>query len=197
MQRKHASSLSVSNVLVSFQLTASKDPQPADCTIKEKGPGKFAISYTPISQSSHELRVLVGGEEIPGGSFTLPVLPPTPETREHLLHVGAIGLKQPIGVAVSKRGKVIVNGYDGHCIKIFSADFKLLKYVGSQGRGDTHFLGPFGLAVTSDDCILVADAENDHIQGLTSNGQFLKCIGSRRFSPLQVRWRKGIAVHPS
>ena len=66
VQCKDGSRLSVSTSLLSCQLTANKAPQPADCIIKETGPGKYAVSYTPLSRSHHELGVLVGGAEIPG-----------------------------------------------------------------------------------------------------------------------------------
>ena len=73
------------------------------------GPGRYAVSYTPLSRSSHELKVLVGGEEVPGSPFSLPVLPPTPETRGQPLHVAVKGLNEPAGVAVSRSGNVIVS----------------------------------------------------------------------------------------
>ena len=120
VQCKDGSPLSVSTSLVSCQLTASKDPQPADCTIKETGPGKYAIGYTLFSRSGHELRVLVGGVEISGSPFFLAVLPPTPETRGQPLHVAVKGLKVPIGVTLSRSGNIIVSEYYGDCIKIFS-----------------------------------------------------------------------------
>ena len=197
MQRKDGSPLSVSTSLISFQLTASRDPQPAHCTIKETGPGKYVISYTPLSRSQHELRVLVRGTEIPGSPFTLPVLPPTPETRGQPLHIAVRGLKEPGGVAVSRNGNIIVSEYEKDCIKIFGSDYQLLKSVGSQGQGDNNFLGPFGLAITSNDRILVADTENHRIQVLAADGQFLKCIGSRGSGPLQFDFPTGIAVHPN
>ena len=197
VQHKNGSPLSISTSLFSVQLTASKDPQPAGCTIKEMAPGKYAISYTPISRSPHQLRVMVGGEEIPGSAFTLPVLAPTLETIGQPLLVAVKGLKRPEGVAVGRKGQVIISEYFGHCIKIFSSDFKLVESVGSQGKGNGQFWLPSGLAIASDSSILVADTGNHRIQVLTADGQFLRSIGSYGSGPLQFRCPREIAVHPN
>ena len=197
VQHKDGSTLSISSSLLSFRLTAIKDPQPANCIIKETCPGTIAVSYTPLARSSHELRVLVGGAEIAGSPLSLPVLPPTPETRGEPLHVAMERLMGPLGVAVNESGDIVVSERSGDCIKILSSDFKLLKSVGSHREGDTQFSYPLGLAITNDECILVADSGNHRIQVLTPDGQFLKSIGSRCSGPFQFECPTGIAVHPT
>ena len=76
----------ISTSLISFQLPASNCPQPADCTIIETGPGLYEISYTPVIRGAHHVSVTVGGVDIPGSLFLVPVLPPFPETRGQPLH---------------------------------------------------------------------------------------------------------------
>ena len=85
LRENDGSPFQVSTSLISCQLTASNGPQPADCAITETGPGSYEISYTPVIHSHHHLSVIVGGVDIAGSAFSLPVLPPFPEIRGHPL----------------------------------------------------------------------------------------------------------------
>ena len=99
----NGSPLPISTSLISCQLIASNGLQPADCTITKTGPGIYEINYTLIIRISHHLRVMVGGVDIPGSVFLVPVLPSSPETRGQPLHT-IQGMKGPWDIAISCRG---------------------------------------------------------------------------------------------
>ena len=123
MKDSKDSPLPISMSLISYQLTASNGLQPVDCTIMETGPGSCEINYTPVVCGPHHLRVMVGGADIPGSMFSVPVLPPSPETRGQPLHT-IQGFNEPICVAVSSRGQEVVSEGGAHCISIFSSELQ-------------------------------------------------------------------------
>ena len=87
VREKDGSPIPISSSFISFRLSATNSPQPAaDCTIMETGPGSYEISYTPVIRGPHHLRVMVGGVDIPGSVFSVPVLPPSPETKGQPLY---------------------------------------------------------------------------------------------------------------
>ena len=67
------------------------------------------------------------------------------------------GPRGPSGVAVTDDGLVIVSERVGNCISLLDKEGKKIRSFGSQGskRAQLHF--PYGLALTSNRTILVAD----------------------------------------
>ena len=183
--------------LISCQLTVSNGPQLVHSTVTEAGPGTYEINYTPpVIRGSHHLRVMVGGVDIPGSTFLVPILQSSPETRGQPLHT-LQGLEDPCDVAVSSRGKVVVCLYGAGAISIFNSELLQNTSVGSRGAGAYQFAGPTGIAITNDDCVLVADCFNHRIQVLTIEGHFITSIGTRGKGPLQFEFPLSVLVHPN
>ena len=67
------------------------------------------------------------------------------------------GLKEPWGVAVNKKGEILVAERYEHCISIFSQAGEKLQSFGSEGSGEEQLHEPLGVTVDSDDNILVTD----------------------------------------
>ena len=158
----------------------------------------YEIYYSPVICGLHHLRVMVGGVNIPGSVFTVPMQPPSPETRGQPLYT-IRGLKCPLCIAISGRGQVVVSEINAPSsqISIFSSELHPVMSVGSTGSGANQFLGPVGVAITDDDHILVADCFNHRIQVLTMEGQFLASVGTKGKGPLQFEFPVFILIHPN
>ncbi len=111
--------------------------------------------------------------------------------------IGGVG--EPYGVALGKKGEVIVTELSRDSVSIFSSDGKKLRSFGTPGSGKGQFASPIGqfaspggVAVDGEGNILVADSYNNRIQKFTSSGQFLKVTRDVQFSSPQ-----GIAFNSS
>ena len=65
---------------------------------------------------------------------------------------------------------------------------------GSSGSGDGQFVSPPGVAVDSDDRIIVADSNNHRIQIFDSAGNFVSKFGSNGSGNGQFNFPNGVAV---
>ncbi len=92
------------------------------------------------------------------------------------------GVVGPYGVALGKKGEVIVTELSRDCVSIFSSDGKKLRSFGTRGSDKGQFKSPRGVAVDGEGNILVADSDNKRIQKFTSTGQFLKVTRDVQFS---------------
>ena len=61
--------------VVSCQLTPLSGSCPSDCDVNETCGGMYKVTCTPTSRGPHQLRVRVGGIEIPGSPLTVSVSP--------------------------------------------------------------------------------------------------------------------------
>ncbi len=104
------------------------------------------------------------------------------------------GLNGPCGVAVNKRGEVIVAENEGHCISIFSPQGEKIRTFGSFGSAPDQFNSPEGVTVDEDGNILVAEYKNHRIHKFSSDGKFIKSVGTEDNGPLQFNYPIGIAV---
>ena len=68
---------------------------------------------------------------------------------------------------------------------------------GSKGSDKGQFTESRGVAITSDNHILVADTSNHRIQMLTLKGNFVRFVGKKGDEPLEFDSPSDIAVHPS
>ena len=177
---------------LSCQLT---DPhhQHIHCSITSTQPGVCTLKYTPTVRGPHQLRITIRNIEILGSPFTVRVLPSL-EMRGVVQHI-ITGINKPWGVAVSKRGDLVVSEHNNHCISVYSREGKKITSFGSEGSSLRQFQYPCSVAITSDNNILVADGSNHRIQMFTMEGSFVKSVGQRGQEPLQFYNPSGIAVH--
>ena len=65
----------------------------------------------------------------------------------------------------------------GHCIQKFTSNGDFIKRWEVQGTSDGQFQWPGGIAVESDDDLVVTDTGNYRIQKFTSDGNFIRKWG--------------------
>ena len=184
--------LSISPSLISCQASSCSNLRLLDCTIQEAGAGRFLFSFVPFSRDLHQLRVLFRGKEIPGSVFTVSLMPSIPQAKGRLL-AAIKGLQYPVDVATSKHGQVVVSDRNAHCIVLFNSNLKRVWAVGSQGSASDQFNNPNGVAITDDNCIVVADSLNHRLQVLSMEAHFLKSV--RKPGSLPFDYPIGVAVH--
>lgn len=106
-------------------------------------------------------------------------------------------LKGPCGVALNRKGEIIVAESRGDCITIFSPSGEKLYSFGTCGSAEGEFSFPCAVAVDEIENILVVDGCNNRIQKFAPNGQFLAMSGSRGNGNLQFCEPDGIAINPA
>lgn len=115
----------------------------------------YKISYQPNIKGRHQLHIKVEGQHIKGSPFLVNI---TGLVEELIIPIMTIHeVKRPMAVAVNQSGEVIVAESDGSCISIFTPSGERLRSFGTRGCGEGLFKSPRGVAVDSEDNILVAD----------------------------------------
>ncbi len=80
----------------------------------------------------------------------------------------------PTNMALGSQGDLFVaDGYGNARVHHFSPDGTLLHSWGRPGAGPGEFHVPHGIAVTSDDTVIVADRENSRLQFFRPDGTFV------------------------
>ena len=156
----------------------------ANHKVKEANAGQYEVSYQATSRGGHQLHIKVEGEHIKGSPFNVNVI--------KIIS----GLKVPFGVAVNKKGEILVAESDGHCISIFSPTGEKLGSFGSEGSAPGQFREPYGMAVDDDGNILVADTVNYRIQKFTSDNKYITSVGSQGSKPLQFDRPASVTISP-
>ena len=107
------------------------------------------------------------------------------------------GLKMPYGIAVCDNGDIVVAEWTAHCVTIVNKEGKKVRSFGTRGTKEGQFTYPRGVAITSDEHILVTD---DHrLQKLTFDGVCVQSVGSSESGRGQLQFNSpmGFAVHPT
>ena len=176
---------------VTCELVSEISGEKRDCSVKKTEDSQYEISYQPTRRGRYQLHIKVGGENIKRSPFPVTVL------RKFGIPIKTIsGLNEPWGVAVNKRGEVIVAECGRHCVSIFSPTGEKLQLFGSQGSRHGQFNEPCGVAMDDDGNILVVDSNNHCIQKFTSEGKFITAVGKRGIQPLKFNCPYGITIHP-
>ena len=107
------------------------------------------------------------------------------------------GLECPWGVAVSDNGDIVVAEYSTHCVTIVNKEGEKVRSFGTRGTKEGQFTYPRGVAITSDEHILVTDEHR--LQKLTFDGVCVQSVGSSMSGSGQLQYDhpRGIAVHPT
>ena len=164
--------------------------QRVPCSITSTQPGVCTVTCTPTLRGPHQLGITINETDIPGSPFTLHVLP-SPEMRG-VVQRTITGVSYPRDVAVSKSGEVVV--YESSsCCSVYNREGKKLWSFASQSPS----FRTSGIAVTSDNLVLVSDSLNHQIKVFTMEGKFCVPVGQEGNGPLQFNHPSGIAVHPS
>ena len=158
---------SLESVLVS-SITLAK----ANCTVERRGQSQYDISYQPTIKGRHQLHVKVEGQHVGGSPFCVAVKSPVVDLTTPIKTIR--GLSQPRGLAVNKRGELVVAEYRTSCVSVFTTSGEKLQSFGTRGSGQGQFKDPCGVAVDGEGNIFVADTGNHRIQKFTEEGQFLR-----------------------
>ena len=144
-----------------------------NCIVKKTEQGQYEISYQPTIKGRHQLHIKVGGQHIRGSPSSVAVKSPVEKLGTPILTLG--GVYRPMGVAITKRGEVVVTdqGMGGNYVTVFSLSGEKLRSFGTRGSGQGQFDWPCGVTVDGEGNILVADRLNNRIQKFTAEGQFL------------------------
>ena len=146
--------------------------------VKRIGQSQYEISYQPTIKRRRQLHIKVEGQHIRGSPSSVAVKSPVEKL--------GTPIRGPIGVAINKRGEVVVTESDGHCITVFSPSGEKLRSFGTKGSGHGQFDKPFGVTVDGEGNILVADTYNHRIQKFTAVGQFLTAVGKAGSGPTDI-----------
>ena len=181
--------------LVSCQLTPLNGSCPTDCDVTESSPGMYTITYTPATHCPHQLRVRVGGIEIPGSPFSVSLIL-SPQKRDTPIRA-ITELDAPRFITCNDDDTLVVTEHGRHCVTVLDQCGKKIRSFGSRGSAAGQFQHPTGIAITPDNHILVADRNNARLQKFTMDGKFVAAVGSKGNKESSFCWPQNIVVHPS
>jgi len=99
----------------------------------------------------------------------------------------------PLGIAVN-RNKVYLTDRKNRCIMVYQTDGIFCFSFGSGGSEPGQFSNPCGIAITSDDTLLVVDIENVCIQVFQLDGTFIQMFGTEGSEKGQLGWPAFLAI---
>ena len=163
--------------LISCELVPSSGER-MKCEVKPSKSSEYQVDYRPTRRGRYQLHIKVCDQHIRGSPFTVVALRKLEAPTRTITD-----LNDPWGVAVDKRGQIIIAEYGGHCISVYSSE-KRVRSFGQKGSASGQFQCPRGVAVDRAGNILVVDADNHRIQKFTAEGKFMASVGSKGDKPL-------------
>ena len=165
-----------------------------NCSVERRGQTQYEISYHPVIKGRHQLHIKVEGRHIRGSPSSVAVKSPV-EKLGIPIQLALGWVRGPMGLAINKRGEVVVTEWDGNCVTVFSPNGKKLRSFSEPGSGQGQFNRPCGITVDGEGNILVADTFNNRIQKFTAESQFLTAVGEAGSGPLQFNFPTDIAFN--
>ena len=156
-------------------------------------PGVYTIHCSPVTSGCYQVNVQVNAVQIGSTSLVIPFNP----NLDNITPVHTIPeLNRPYGVAVTNDGHIIVSEFSGDCVKILDKNGKKIKSFGQKiiGSGNVKFDCPRGVAITSDNFILVADKHK--IQKISMDGKCIASVGKQGSGLLEFKKPCGITISP-
>ena len=147
-------------------------------TFERRELNQYEISYHPTLKGRHQLHIKVDSKHIRGSPFSTIVKLPVEKLK---FPIRSINMRKPVGVAVSRRGEVIVTKHWDNFVSVFSSSGEGLRTFGSHGSSHGQFKDPCGVALDGDGNILVGDKH--HIQRFTMNGELLTAVSTKGDDP--------------
>ncbi|XP_071955978.1 uncharacterized protein [Antedon mediterranea] len=143
---------------------------------------KFNKEYSFIGRISLEHRVNVAymhqmddGKILHGDTFEKTVVMCDDKLKK-ICTFGEGTFKHPCGLTVNKETRIMyVADSENHCVFKFNVDNgKLLGQIGSYGSNGGYMNQPYGVALTKEGNIIVADRGNNRIQMFDANDEFMR-----------------------
>ena len=162
-----------------------KDEQERECVtelrIDDNKDGIYNICYFPRVQGTIKLLVKVNGEHIHGSPFAVIVKPfqVKPVLSFGKKSSGEGLLYNPMGVAVTAEGEVVVADNQNHRVQVFDSNGTFLRSFGHRGENAGEFKNPTGIATDKDRNILVSEYHNHRVQILSWEGKHLGSFGGK------------------
>ena len=182
--------------ILTCELVSESTGEKINCSMKKtEASGQYEISYQATNVRRHQLHIKVDREHIKGSPFTVTVKLPVQKLGTPIKTIS--GLKNPWGVAINKKGEILIAERNIHCISVFSPIGVKVRSFGSQGSGPGQFNGPQAVIVDDDGNILVADTKNHRIQKFTSNYKHITSVGIQGSKPLQFNSPISVAISPN
>ena len=178
-------------VLLQCELVSELTSVVVRCDVRRRGESQYEISYQPTIKGRHQLLIKIKGQHIKGSPFSVPVKLPLEKLGPPILKIE--GMNEPWGVAISKKGEVMVAESGGHCVSVFTLNGRKLRSFGMRGSAHGQFKLPCGVVMDGEENVLVVDHGNHRIQKFSANGQFLTTVGTKGDGPLQFNNPGGIA----
>ena len=183
-------------ITLSCQLVSNMDSNAMiNGDVRQVKDNQYEISYRPSFIGRHQLHLKIDNKHIKASPFAVTVNRSIEKLGTPIKTI--TGLKYPWGVAVNKKGEiVVVENTIAHCVSVYSRAGEKLRSFGSYGSEFGQFSQPRGVAVDDNGNILVADTKNNRIQKFTEDGKFIASVGSGGNKQLQFNLPTGVAIHP-
>ncbi|XP_032232491.1 E3 ubiquitin-protein ligase TRIM71 [Nematostella vectensis] len=183
--------------ILDVQITG-EDGTNVECVVHNKEDGLYDVLYAPKTPGKYTVVVLVGGKDIKGSPFSVPVTPPV------LVPVKSFGSQtgrkgnftHPHGVAVSETGEIAVSDTQKNCVHVFDAEGRKVMDIGGYGTDDGQLNYPAGVAFDKGNKnLIVADRDNHRVQLFNrKNGKLVKKFGVNGKTNGQFNRPNGIFV---
>ena len=170
-----------------------KGDEPIHTTVTTTStPGVYRIHCNPSTRGTHTVKVQVYDVELEDTSLFIPFNP----YLDNITPVRTITeLYCPLGVAVRDNGHVVVTENIGNCVTMLDNKGKQVKSFGGEGgSGNVIFSNPRGVAITSDNSILLSD--NHRIQKISMDGDCVASVGKKGSGRQKYNTPDGIAISP-
>ena len=156
------------------ELVSSITGARVNCTVERRGQSQYDICYQPTIKGRHQLNIKMEGQHVRGSPFRVAVKSPVVNITAPIKTIQV--MSTPMGLAVNKRGELVVIEDGVSRISVFTTSGEKLRSFGTHGSGQGQFKEPCGVAVDGEGKILVADTGNNCIQKFTEEGQFLRKV---------------------
>ena len=166
------------NAVVTGELV-SEDGRVVKCQVSKKEENRYELRYKPQHKGRFQLHVKVNGSHSKDSPFQVQVVQLAQGT--HVKTIG--GLNYPRQLAVSDSGDIVVADYSSNCVSIFDREGRKLRSFGDQGSADMKLVHPRGVALLSDNTVLVAAC--DCVKKFRMDGTFIASVGSYGSGKLQ------------
>ena len=163
------------NIPITAELVSHGGAAIVKCQVAKREDRTCELTYQPQSRGQHDLSVKVYGKHIKNSPFTVAVTKRAPDCQ--WIHEKTIsGLNRPHGLAVTKEGLIVVAENTAHCVTVFDRDGRKLRSIGRQGSGQSKLSGPHGVALCSDNSVLVT--VNHCVKKYSLDGKFMTSVGT-------------------